>query len=63
MKEKLGMRLKVARIRKRLTQYRLGLIVGEPAYNICRYETGKAIPSPEALAKIKQALGLSASVQ
>lgn len=63
MKEKLGMKLKIARIRKRLTQYALGQLVGEPSYNITRYETGKAIPSPESLAKIKQALGLGASVQ
>lgn len=62
MRETLGMKIKVARIRKQLTQYKLGLMVGEPAYSICRYETNKAIPSPDTLAKIKQALGLGASV-
>jgi len=61
--ETLGMELKIARIRKRLTQYQLGELVQQPSYNICRYETGRGIPSSKVLAKIKRALGLAASVK
>lgn len=58
----LSLEIQVARIRKGLTQYELGQLVGQPTYNITRYECGVAIPPPATLAKIKKALGLGASV-
>lgn len=58
----LALELKIARITKGLTQYELSKIIDEPTYNITRYECGLAVPAPRALAKIKKALGLDASV-
>jgi len=59
MKEELGLELKIARIRKGISQYQLGLVIGEPSYNISRYERGVVIPTPKALSKINAVLGLT----
>ena len=58
MQEELGLEIKIARIRKRISQYQLGLVIGEPSYNISRYERGVVIPTTEVLSKIKAALGI-----
>ena len=57
MKKDLGLEIKIARLRKRLTQYELGLLIKEPSYNISRYERGAVTPSPETLDKIRAVLG------
>jgi transcriptional regulator with XRE-family HTH domain len=54
----LGLEIKVARIRARLTQHQLGVLIGVPSYKIARLETGTDKPTPEQLQKICVATGV-----
>jgi transcriptional regulator with XRE-family HTH domain len=55
--EELGLEIKIARIRCGLSQHQLGILIGEPSYNVSRYERGVVTPGTEVLGKIKVALG------
>ncbi len=56
----IGPRIRAARNRQRLTQEKLGQIVGVGTTHISHIETGSTMPSMETFVKILNALGCSA---
>jgi transcriptional regulator with XRE-family HTH domain len=52
--------LKVARVKKGLTQKELGELVGVSSNTLCRIETGKQIPKVDMLLKLAEILEVSA---
>ena len=46
-----------ARLAKKVTQKELATLINERAQVIQEYESGKAIPNPQILAKLDKALG------
>ncbi len=56
----IGPRIRAARSRQRLTQEKLGQIVGVGTTHISHIETGSTMPSMETFVKILNALDCSA---
>lgn len=52
--------LKVARVKKGLTQKELGELVGVSSSTLCRIEAGKQIPKVDMLLKLAEILEVSA---
>lgn len=59
MVQNLGERLKIARIRKGLSQEQVANIVGKKVGTISSYETGNVTPSVEILMKLAAAYSVS----
>jgi transcriptional regulator with XRE-family HTH domain len=53
--------LKIARSKKNLTQRELAKLAGVGYVQICKYETGKALPRPKVVSKIAGTLGVPES--
>jgi transcriptional regulator with XRE-family HTH domain len=56
----IGPRIRAARIRQKLTQEKLGQIIGVGTTHISHIETGSTLPSMDTFVRILNALGCSA---
>lgn len=55
-------RLRFERLAKNLTQSSLATAVGCDQSDLCAWELGRAMPSPVALARLAEVLGVDAAV-
>lgn len=56
-----GMRIRLARIAKRMKQEELGALIGKSTSTVSCYEKGKRQPGIETVKALADALGVSAS--
>lgn len=56
-----GMRIRLARIAKRMKQEELGALIGKSTSTISCYESGKIQPGIETVKALADALGVSAA--